>query len=203
MQKGCLVSLLLAVGLLLFAGLFGVSTYNGMVSKQERIEASAAQIDNVCQRRADLIPNLVATVQGAADFEQETLSQVTEARAAVARTQLPADVVGDPEAMQAYLAAQDQLGSALGRLFAVSESYPQLRATESFLSLQDQLEGSENRIATARNDYIEAVEAYNGSLRRFPGNLIAGAAGFERAATFEAEPEAREVPTVDFGDGEG
>ena len=193
----------LADGRTLFHSLNFYSDTDNVAGALSEIADDIAQIDNACQRRADLIPNLVATVQGAADFEQETLSQVTEARAAVARTQLPADVVGDPEAMQAYLAAQDRLGSALGRLFAVSESYPQLRATESFLSLQDQLEGSENRIATARNDYIEAVEAYNGSLRRFPGNLIAGAAGFERAATFEAEPEAREVPTVDFGDGEG
>lgn len=203
MQRGCLIALLIVGVLVLVLGLGTVSSYNGMVTKQEGIEAAVAQIDNYCQRRYDLVPQLVGTVQGVADYEQETLQQVVEARAAVGRVQLPADVIKDPQAMEAYLAAQSQLGASLGRLFAVSESYPQLRATEGFLSLQDQLEGSENRIATARSDYIEAVQAYNTSLRRFPASLIATVAGFERAETFQAEGEVRQAPTIDFSKDEG
>ena len=138
-----------------------------------------SEIDNQYKRRFDLVPQLVSTVQGAADFEKTTLDEVTEARASVGRMQLPPGIPTDPAMLQSYMQAQQGLGAALGRLFAVSEAYPQLKATQNFLSLQDQLEGTENRIAVARRDYIDSVRAYNTTRRRFPTNFIAGMFGFD------------------------
>ena len=147
------------------------------------------------------MPQLVETVKGAADFEKSVLTDVIEARASVGRVQLP-EVPTDPAQLEAYMRAQQGLSGALGRLFAVAEQYPTLRATENFLSLQDQLEGTENRITTARNDYIEASRAYNTDVRRFPGNLVAGMLGFEAAAPIPVGESDRERPEIDFGTGE-
>lgn len=199
MQRGCLISIVVIVALLLLLGFGSVGTYNGLVTSQERISPCMAQVDNQYKRRYDLIPQLVETVKGAADFEQTTLQEVIDARASVGRVSLPEKLPEDPAALQAYLDAQSRLGSALGRLFAVSEAYPQLRATESFRDLQAQIEGTENRIAVARHDFIEAVRAYNTARRRFPGNLFASAFGFDEAAMAEPEPEVRETPVIDFG----
>src|SRR5690606_12218432 len=136
-------------------GVTGIGKYNSLVTEREKVAAAWSEIDNQYQRRYELIPNLVETVKGAADFERSTLEAVVEARASVGRVQLPAELPTDPAQLDAYLRAQQGLGAALGRLFAVAESYPQLKATQNFLSLQDQLEGTENRIAVARRDYID------------------------------------------------
>src|SRR5262249_54289360 len=153
----------------------------------EKTTAAWSEIDNQYKRRYDLIPNLVETVKGAADFEKSTLTAVVEARAAVGRVQMPDKLPTDPAQLDAYIKAQQGLSGALGRLFAVAENYPQLKATQNFLSLQDQIEGTENRIAVARRDYIDAVRVYNTSIRAFPGNLIAGLFNFEPAATLQVE----------------
>ncbi len=140
------------------------------------------------------------TVKGAANFEKSTLEEVTKARASVGKAQLPSTLPTDPAKLQAYLQAQQSLGSALGRLFVVAERYPELKATQNFLSLQDQLEGTENRIAVARRDCIDAVRAYNTGRRSFPANFIAGIFNFEPAVAPEIEAGERETPKVDFGD---
>ncbi|GIV57562.1 MAG: LemA family protein [Bacteroidetes bacterium] len=192
------------IGLLLFlvviglAGCAGCSSYNSLVEAEERVEEAWANVETNYQRRADLIPNLVNVVKGAADFEQETLEAVTNARARATSITITADDLADPDKVQQYLEAQQALGSALGRLLAVAENYPQLRATEAFRDLQAQLEGTENRINVARRDYNEAVRAYNVKVRRFPTNLIAGLFGFERRTPFEAQPGAEKAPTVNF-----
>jgi len=200
--KGCLAGAGVAGALLIVAvalGGLGLSKYNSLAGGREAVAAKFAEIDNQYKRRNDLVDNLVATVKGAANFEQATLREVTEARASVGRTQLPRDLPTDPAAVQSYINAQQQLGSALSRLLVVAESYPQLRATEGFRDLQVQLEGTENRIAVARRDYIDAAQAYNTSLKQFPGNLIAGLFHFEPAAQFQTTEEERAVPEVDFG----
>jgi LemA protein len=195
--KGCLIGAL-AVGLIaLVGGMVLAGKYNSLQNGKTVVEAKVGEMDNQYKRRFDLIPNLVETVKGAAGFEQETLQAVVEARASVGRAQLPPDL--DPERMQAYIQAQQGLGSALGRLFAVAENYPQLKATESFQQLQAQFEGTENRIAVARRDYIDAIQGYNATLRKFPGNVIGGLFGFEEFPQFASEPEARDVPKIDFG----
>jgi LemA protein len=181
-----------------------VGRYNKLVTSQETIEAAWSEIDNQYKRRFDLIPQLVKTVQGAADFEKSTLEAVTEARASVGRAQLPAGLPTDPAQLQSYVQAQQGLGSALARLMVVVERYPEIKANQNFLSLQDQLEGTENRIAVARRDYIEAVRIYNTTRRRFPANLIAGMFGFEKQPQLEFDAAERETPQVefDFGDDE-
>lgn len=186
--------------LVLMGGGCAASRYNSLVGGQESVDEAFSNIDNQYKRRFDLTPQLVATVQGAADFEKSVLTEVTEARASVGRVQLPASPSSDPNAMGEYLEAQKGLGSALGRLLVTSERYPQLTATAGFRDLQSQLEGTENRIAVARTDYIAAVKRYNTDMRKFPGNLIASAFGFERMPQLEAATSAeREAPTIDFG----
>ena len=193
---GCVGVLVLG---LVITALVGVGAYNGLVQRQESARQSWAQVENQYKRRFDLIPNLVETVKGAKDFEQETLTQVTEARASVGRLQLPSDLPTDPAQLAAYQQAQQQLGSALSRLLVVVEKYPELKATQSFLSLQDQLEGTENRIAVAREDFTRAVRDYNARRRSFPANLVAGMFQFDELAQFEAAPEETQTPKVDFG----
>jgi LemA protein len=200
MQRGCLIALVIVIVLGLILGMTAMSSYNGLVSGQEQITAKAAGIDSMYKRRYDLIPQLVSTVKGAADYESSTLQAVVDARASVGRMQLSSDVASDPDAMAAYMKAQDGLSSAIGRLFAVSEAYPQLRATEGFLALQDQIEGSENRIAVARGDFIEAVRLYNTKRRSFPANIMAQLLSFEEAPTLTSEPAVREVPVISFDD---
>ena len=195
-SKGTL-TLLVIILLVGFAGCAGCGTYNSLVAEEERVEQAWANVQTQYQRRADLIPNLVRTVQGAADFERETLESVTEARARATSINLSVDDLSDPAKIRQYQEAQAQLGSALGRLLAVAENYPQLRATEAFRDLQAQLEGTENRINVARRDYNEAVRVYNTQVRRFPTNLVAGLFGVDRRAPVEADPGAEEAPTVD------
>ncbi len=190
--------LLVVVLLLAFAGCAGCSTYNNLVSSDERVEQAWADVETQYQRRSDLIPNLVNTVKGAANFEQETLESVTNARARATSINLSADDLNDPAKIRQFQEAQAQLSGALGRLLAVSENYPELRATEAFRDLQAQLEGTENRINVARRDYNQAVQEYNTNVRRFPTNIVAGIAGFGRRQPFEADPGSEQAPTVDF-----
>jgi LemA protein len=193
-----ILALLVIVVLLLIVGGSVVGTYNKLVTGQEKIEAAWSEIDNQYKRRYDLIPQLVNTVKGAADFEKSTLEAVTEARASVGRAQLPSGLPTDPAQMQAYAQAQQTLGSALARLMVVVERYPDIKANQNFLSLQDQLEGTENRIAVARRDYIDAVRVYNTARRKFPANIIAGMFGFEKQPQLELPEESRETPQVEF-----
>jgi LemA protein len=197
-MKGCLVAAGIALLALLLIGGCGVGSYNGIVTQQETIEAAWSQVQNQYQRRFDLVPQLVATVQGAADFEKTTLTELTEARASVGKMTMPEGVLDDPAKLQAYFQAQDQLSGALQRLLVVSENYPALKATQNFLSLQDELAGNENRIGVARHDYIEAVRAYNAAIRRFPGSVLAGMFGFEAHAQLEVPAGATERPAVGF-----
>ncbi len=197
-SKGA-IALLVVVLLVGFAGCAGCNTYNNLVAAEERVETVWADVETQYQRRADLIPNLVSTVRGAADFEQETLQAVTEARAQATSVNLDVSDLSDPQRLQQFQQAQQQLSGALGRLLAVSENYPELRATEAFRDLQAQLEGTENRITVARRDYNEAVRQYNTTVRQFPTVVVASLAGFDRRAAFEAEEGAEEAPEVDFG----
>lgn len=190
---------LVIIGLLvLVGGCGGVSSYNSMVQQQEQVRQAWANVESNYQRRADLIPNLVNTVQGAADFEQETLTSVTEARARATSVQISAEDLENPEQLQRYQQAQGELGQALGRLLMVTENYPTLRATEQFQTLQAQLEGTENRINVARRDYNQAVSEYNTQIRSFPTNIIAGVTGFNTRPQFEAEQGAEQAPSVNF-----
>jgi LemA protein len=197
-KMGWLIAAAVLVITVLIIGGTAVGRYNSLVTSQEKIEAAWSEIDNQYKRRFDLIPTLVNTVKGAADFEKSTLEAVTEARASVGRAQLPAGLPTDPAQLQAYAQAQQGLGAALGRLMVVVERYPELKANQNFLTLQDQLEGTENRIAVARRDYIDAVLIYNTTRRRFPASIIAGMFGFEKQPQLELKPEVRETPKVKF-----
>jgi len=188
MSKG----LLIAIGgfflLLLIVGGSIVSRYNSFVETNEEIDASWAQVENVLQRRADLIPNLVNTVKGYAAHEKEIFSAVAEARSKLLAARGPEEAAG----------ANTQMTSALGRLMAISERYPDLKANQNFARLQDELAGTENRIAVERRRYNEAVRAYNASIKRFPGNMLAGLFGFGAREYFAAEEGAQQVPQVKF-----
>jgi LemA protein len=175
--------------------------YNTLQSTDEQIKASWAEVLNQYQRRADLVPNLVKVVQGYAAHEKEVLLRVTEARARVGSIQATPELLNDPQAFAKFQAAQGQLTSALSRLLAVSENYPQLKADGLFRDLQAQLEGTENRIAVARNRYIKAVQEYNVTVRSFPSNLTAMMFGFKTKPSFtvENEKEISKPPMVDFG----
>ncbi|MEO0559048.1 MAG: LemA family protein [Bacteroidota bacterium] len=193
------IVLLIVVLLVGFAGCSGCSTYNSLVQQDEQVAGSWANVETQYQRRADLVPNLVATVQGAADFESETLQAVTEARSRAASATVPPEALSDPAALEQYQQAQTALGASLGSLISVvREDYPELGATEAFRDLQNQLEGTENRIATALRDYNGAVADLNGRIRTFPANLVAGFAGVDRRVPFEAEAGANEAPDVSF-----
>ena len=168
-----------------------------MVSAEEEVESAWAQVENQYQRRSDLIPNLVATVKGYAAHESETLEGVISARARA--TQITVDPSNaTPEQLAAYQKAQGELSQALGRLMAVAESYPDLKANENFRDLQAQLEGTENRCTIARQNFNEVARAFNTYLRRFPNNIIAGAFGFEKKPYFEADEDAKKAPKVEF-----
>jgi len=179
---------------------WAVGSYNGMVSLQQGVDGQWAQVQSVYQRRADLVPNLVNTVKGAANFEKSTLTAVTEARASVGRVQLPAGAApANAQQLAAFDQAQGQLGSALSRLLVVSEQYPDLKATANFRDLQAQLEGTENRIAVERRNFNQAVQAYDTAIRKFPGAILAGSFGFSARPYFAATPGAETPPKVDFG----
>lgn len=192
---------LLLVGIAVFIGvalMFGFKTYNGLVDTDESVIQAWADVESQYQRRSDLIPNLVNTVRGAADFEQETLEAVVEARAKATSVTVSADDLSDPAKMESFMAAQEGLSGALGRLMMITENYPQLRATDSFRDLQAQLEGTENRIATSRRDYNDAVANYNRSVRKFPASVVAGFTGFDTKTPFEAQAGAENAPEVSF-----
>ncbi|HEV2391239.1 MAG TPA: LemA family protein [Verrucomicrobiae bacterium] len=190
---------LVGVALILVAA----GAYNHLVNLSQTVDKQWAQVQNVYQRRADLIPNLVATVSGAANFEKSTLTQVTEARASVGQVKIdPTRAPSDPSKLAAFDQAQGQLSSALSRLLVVVERYPTLRATENFQELQAQLEGTENRISVERERYNEAVLAYNAAVRSFPANLYASALGFREKPYFTATtPGAETAPKVQFNFG--
>ena len=198
-RRGAVSKFALAIlALVVIFGGCSALSYNGIVDKDEAIAETWSKIGVQYQRRAELIPQLVETVKGAANFEQETILAVTEARASVGKVSLPTDLSEGSEELASYMAAQQKLGSSLSRLLVVSENYPNLRANESFLSLQDQLEGTANRIAVAQQDYTEKVRGYNSKIRGIPGVFIAGLGGFERKNQLEFDPVTQELPDVDF-----
>ena len=179
------------------AVLWGISAYNGMIGVQEEATQAGADVQSAYQRRYDLIDNLVETVKGYAQHEEKTLTEVVEARAKATSIKIdPSNCT--PEQLQEYQKAQGELGSALGRLIAVSENYPDLKANENCLDLQKQLEGTENRINEARNKFNEKVTTYNQRIRKFPNNLIAGIGGFRTMEKFAADAEAQKAPKVKF-----
>jgi LemA protein len=191
---GILVILAVIVGLS-FAG-----TYNRLVTLGQDVDKSWAEVENQYQRRADLVPNLVATVQGAATFEKETLTAVTEARASVGRATItPGKAPADPQEFARYEQAQMQLGATLQRLLVVAEKYPELKANQNFRDLQAQLEGTENRITVARGRFNDSAQSYNTSVKKFPTNLMAGIFGFKEKPYFKAvTPGAELAPKVNF-----
>jgi LemA protein len=192
---------LITLGVIVLIGLFLYSffagRYNTMVELQETIPKEWAQVESQYQRRADLIPNLVNTVKGYANFEQETLTKVIEARASATQVKVdPSNIT--PEQLQQFQQAQNGVSSALSRLLVVAENYPDLKANQNFLDLQAQLEGTENRIAVARNRFNEVVQPYNVYIKRFPNNMLAGMYGFTPKGYFEATQGAENAPTVQF-----
>ena len=190
--------ILLAVGgLLLICVFWSFSTYNGLVGQDEVVTTAWGNVQTQYQRRSDLIPNLVNVVKGYAKHEKETLEAVVSARARATQITVSADGL-TPEKLQQYQQAQGQLSAALGKLLAVSESYPNLKANETFSELQAQLEGTENRISESRTRYNKAVQGYNISVRKFPGNIVAKMFGFAPKAKFEAAENAQNAPTVNF-----
>ncbi len=196
MKKGTLISLVvLAVIALIF--IWGFGQYNNLVSQEETVESAWSQVENQYQRRLDLVPNLVNTVKGYAAHEQNTLTQVIEARSKATSLQFNLDDLS-AENMKAFENAQSELSNALGRLIAISESYPELKANENFLKLQDQLEGTENRITVARNAFNEAARNYNTMVRRFPANIVASICGFDKKPYFESAEGAEKAPVVEF-----
>ncbi len=195
-MKGKLIIGLVVVGLLVF---FGISINNGLVEKEEAVEGAWAQVENQYQRRADLIPNLVNTVKGAANFEQETLTSVIEARSKATSVNINASDLSDPAKFQQFQQAQGELSGALSRLLVSVERYPELKANSNFRDLQSQLEGTENRISTERKRFNDTAQSYNSSIRKFPTSIFASIGGFERKAYFEADQGAENAPTVDFG----
>lgn len=194
-MKGKALIIAVILGLMVF---FGISVNNGLVEREENVESAWAQVENQYQRRADLIPNLVNTVRGAADFEQETLTAVVEARSQATSINVSAEDLNDPAKIAQFQEAQQQLSGALSRLLVSVERYPELRANSNFRDLQAQLEGTENRISTERMRFNNAAQSYNTSIRKFPTSIIASMGGFERKAYFEAESGAEQAPSVDF-----
>ena len=190
--------LLLALTVLL--GLTGCGSYNKLVTLDQKVNKQWADVQSVYQRRADLIPNLVNTVQGAANFEKSTLTEVTNARASVGQVKLdPSKAPTDAAQLEQFQQAQGQLSNALSRLLLVTENYPQLRATEAFQNLQAQLEGTENRISVERNNFNAAVQDYNTALQRFPTNILNKMFGFKERPFFNAQPGSEKAPAVNFG----
>ena len=177
--------------------LWGVRGYNGLVTADEGVKTAWSQVENQYQRRSDLIPNLVNTVKGYAAHESETLESVVAARAKATQVTLDAENM-TPEAMSAYMSAQNEVSNALGRLMMIREAYPDLKANQNFIELQAQLEGTENRIAVERNRFNESARAYNTKIRKFPLSLVASIGGFEAKPYFEANEGAQNAPVVEF-----
>ncbi|MBR7064041.1 MAG: LemA family protein [Treponema sp.] len=198
MPKGLSKGLII-VGAIVVIGGYLLSVYNSMPRLDEEVKSQWAEVENQYQRRLDLIPNLVSTVKGYAAHESEVFNQVAEARSqAGGVVNVSDEVLSDPEAFARYQQVQNNLGSSLQRLLAVAENYPELKANQNFLSLQDQLEGTENRIAVARNRYNEAARSFNSAIRTFPRVLFAGMLGFKAKEYFSASEEARTAPQVQF-----
>ncbi len=193
MKKSTII-ILAVVGIVLIWAVVG---YNGLVSADEAVNTAWSNVENQYQRRADLIPNLVNTVKGYAAHEQQTLDAVTEARTRATQMTISAEELTE-EKLQEYQAAQGELGTALGRLLAITEAYPDLKANRNFLELQAQLEGTENRISVERRNFNDVAREYNTSIRSFPKNILAGMFGFEARPYFEAAEGAAEVPAVQF-----
>ena len=191
MKKGILVILILA----LLAVLWGMKIYNGLVSQQEAVETAVGNVQTAYQKRADLIPNLVATVKNYAEYEAGTLTAVVEARAKATATTLDASNLTE-ENMKAFQAAQDEMSGALSRLLVTVEQYPDLKANQHYLDLQSQLEACENTIANARREFNETAKAYNTAVRRFPANIVANMFGFDKKPYFEASEAAQQAPDV-------
>ena len=196
-MKKSTLTLIIIVAVVALLAIWLISSYNTMVALNEEVTTKWSNVESQYQRRADLIPNLVATVKGYAAHESETLEGVVEARAkATAITIDPSNCT--PEQLAAYQNAQGELGSALGRLMAISENYPDLKANTNFLELQEQLEGTENRIQVSRREYNETVQVYNTRIRQFPANIVASMFGFNTMVKFEADEAAKQAPKVEF-----
>lgn len=195
MRKKIIIGLLILVVVVAYFNIKG--TYNSMVTYNEEVQGQWAQVENVYQRRADLIPNLVKTVKGYADFEKSTLTEVIEARSKATSINVNADEL-NPENIAKFQQAQSQLSGALSRLLVTVERYPELKANQNFLELQAQLEGTENRIAVERMKFNETTKAYNTYIKKFPTTIYAGWFDFEEKGYFESDEGASEVPEVDF-----
>lgn len=196
MKKGT-IALIVVVVLILLGGCSAGRAYNKMVTMEEGINKSWANVETQYQRRADLIPNLVNTVKGYATHEQETLDQVIEARSRATQVTLNAEDI-TPDRLKQYQQAQGEVSQALGRLMMIAENYPDLKANQNFMELQAQLEGTENRISVARKDFNDASMAYNSYIRKFPANIIAGIFGFDTKSYFEAAEGTDRAPEVNF-----
>lgn len=188
---------IIVLAVIVLAILWGIRTYNKMVSAEEEISKAWGNVENVYQRRADLVPNLVSTVKGAADYEKSTLEAVISARAEATSTKIDPTNITE-ENMATFQKAQNNLSSALNKLLVVVERYPELKANQNFLELQAQLEGTENRIAVERNKFNESVKPFNAMTRKFPANIIANIGGFEKKAYFEASEGSETVPKVEL-----
>lgn len=196
MKKGSIL-LVVVLGLLLIGGCMTCNVQKSLVTLDENAKSKWGEVQNQYQRRADLVPNLVNTVKGAANFEKSTLEAVTQARANATSIKVDPDNL-TPEKIQEFQQRQGELSQAIGRLLMITENYPELRATQGFQDLQVQLEGTENRIAVARKNFNESVQEYNTKLRVFPNNIFAGMMGFERKGMFEADQNAQKAPQVQF-----
>jgi LemA protein len=190
-------NLLIVIAVVVVLALMGGCSYNGMVKSDENVKGKWGQVQTQYQRRSDLIPNLVSTVKGEANFEKGTLTEVTNARARATSIQVDPTKL-TPESIQQYQQAQGQLSTALGRLLVASENYPNLRANDAFRNLQVQLEGTENRISVARRDFNESVQAYNSKVRTFPANITAKIFGFAEKGYFQGEAGSEKAPKVQF-----
>ena len=188
---------IIPVGILVLVVLWAIGGYNGMVKMDEQVQNSWANVETQYQRRADLIPNLVSTVKGYAKHEQQTLEEVVKARSEATQLKVDAENL-TPEKLAAFQKAQSGVSSALGRLLAVAENYPDLKANQNCLELQSQLEGTENRITVARKDFNDTAKSYNQAIRQFPKNILAGLFGFEKKSYFEAEAGSEKAPKVEF-----
>ena len=190
-------STIILIAVIAIAAIWGISAYNGLVKMDESVNTAWSNVENQYQRRADLIPNLVNTVKGYAAHEKETLEAVMAARSKATQMTVDADNL-TPEKLQEYQKAQGEIGAALGRLLAITENYPDLKANQNFMELQAQLEGTENRISVERRNFNEVARTYNTSIRTFPKNILAGMFGFDKRPYFEAEEGANKAPEVKF-----
>jgi LemA protein len=201
MKRGMIVGCSIAGAVILILAIlifWGIGAYNNLVTLNEQVNQSWSQVENQYQRRADLIPNLVNTVKGYAEFERGVLTDVTEARARVSQFNVTPEVLNDPQAFQKFQQLQGELSGALSRLLVTVENYPQLKANENFLQLQAQLEGTENRISVERRNFNETVQGYNTTIKRFPTSLFAGVFGFKEKEYFRSAPGTETVPKVEF-----